>query len=162
MAKLFELSGKNALTLEEELYRLKKAISLNYELADFLADGQKPKEAKKKVGKDLFPGNSKTFHDLLSLIIDKEIAKDIPEISKSFSALVADKEKIRFDELIFSGTPSEELIKKFQKIAGEKVRFKIEIDPSLMGGFIWRTMDGRIMDASIAGRLSQIREEITA
>jgi ATP synthase F1 delta subunit len=158
--KLFELSGVGALALEEELYGFKKAITSNYELGDFLYDLRQSKEAKKKIVTDVFPGASKMFHDVISLIIDEELCRNISEISRSFGALVANKKKIRFDELVFSEKPTDELLGKFKKIAGERVRFKIEIDPSIMGGFIWKTMDGRIMDASIAGRLSQMKEEI--
>lgn len=162
IVKLVELAGDEAEKLQEELYRLTKLIALNFQLANFIEDIGKPAEAREKMIIDAFPSSSRTFKGMINVLIKNELCRKIPEVSAEVSEIVAKKLGVRFDELVFSEKPAEELLLKFNKIANGKVKFRIEIDPSIMGGFIWKTADGRIMDASIAGRLSAIKEEIAA
>jgi len=162
IVKLVELAGDDTEKLQEELYRLTKLLALNFELANFIEDISKPAEARGKMIIEAFPSSSKTFKGLISVLIKNELCRKIPEISAEVTELAAKKLGVRFDELVFSEKPAEDLLLKFNKIANGKVRFRIEIDPSIMGGFIWKTGNGKIMDASIAGRLSAIKEEIAA
>ena len=160
--RLLEISGERAEALCDELYRISYLVKQNYELMSALTDPKLAGEAKKKVIGDLMPGASKIFSEIISLMIDQELIKELDQVSVDFTLLVAKKMNIRFDEVIFSEKPGEDILNKFKKIAGDKIRYRIQIDPTLIGGFIWKTMDGKVMNASIKGRLSQIREEIAA
>jgi ATP synthase F1 delta subunit len=158
LGKLLELAGDKAEKLEREWHEL----SRERELIDVLGDPRQTAEMKKSLVKEVFSGKSHLFIELIGLLIDQDLARSIPKLSEEFTRLVAAKEKVRYDELVFPEKPSEELLAKFNKLAGDKVKFRVSIDKELIGGFIWKTMDGRVMDASIAGRLSKIKEEISA
>ena len=159
IVKLVELAGDDTEKLQEELYRFTKLLALNFELANFIEDISKPAEAREKMILDAFPSSSRTFKGMLNVLIKNELCRKIPEISAEVTEIVAKKLGVRFDELVFSEKPADELLSKF---SNGKVKFKIEINPAIIGGFIWKTGDGRVMDASIAGRLSAIKEEIAA
>ena len=158
--KLYDFAGDSSGLLEEELNRFSKLLSGNFELKMFLCDGGQPIDARKKVVEDVFPDPSKIFSELISLVIDMGL--NIQDISDEFTKIVSARQDIRFDELIFYEMPTDEILNKFKKLAGDKVKFRIKVDRGIMGGFIWKTMDGKVMDASIAQRLSNIKEEISA
>ncbi|MFA4967035.1 MAG: F0F1 ATP synthase subunit delta [Candidatus Margulisiibacteriota bacterium] len=160
--KLVELAGEEAEVLQEDLYRFTNMIVSDFTLMSFIEDISKPGEVRRKVIEDAFPSSSKIFKKLVPVLIKEEFCRSIPEISEEVTKIVAGKLNVRFDELIFSEKPEENLLSKFAKMTDGKVKFRVRIDPAIMGGFIWKTMDGKVLNASIAGRLSAIKEEITA
>ena len=49
---------------------------------------------------------------------------------------------------------------EFEKMLGEKVRFTVRIDESIIGGFI-ANINGKVYDASLLARLKLMKEYIT-
>ncbi|HTY12984.1 MAG TPA: F0F1 ATP synthase subunit delta [Candidatus Omnitrophota bacterium] len=160
--RLYEIAAGQAERLSDEMYGIAYLIKKNYDLLSALSDIRSSGEFKKKLIADLTPGASKIFTDTIALLVDQGLLGELDEVSRRFTLLVAQKNNIRYDELIFSEKPGPEILGKFYKIGGDKIKFRVQIDSSIAGGFIWKTMDGKVMDASIKGRLSQMREEISA
>ncbi|MFA6431979.1 MAG: ATP synthase F1 subunit delta [Candidatus Margulisiibacteriota bacterium] len=160
--KLLQISGENCGRLEEELYKFSKVFEKEFDFKYFLKNPRYASQDKRKLAQSIFPGFLPLFWDLIELLIKEGLVDRVAEISKEFTKILADMDDKRFDVVVFSEKPTKELIAKAKKKAGDKISLRFEIDPSILGGFIWKTMDGKMLDASLRGRLAQLKEEINA
>lgn len=157
--RLYELAKakREERSLETDLYVLKKFLDYNYDAKLFLDDLSYDKEHRKKFLKEIFPASSRIFWDLIELVIVKNRTELLSSISEQYTRFLAKTENIEFAELILSQEIPMEAINKIKVKFGENISFKVMINPSILGGFIIRKIDGTIIDGSLLGRLNQLK-----
>ena len=160
LEKLLKIAGDEALSLEEELHNLALLVKRNFELEIFLENRMISKNEKKKFFKDIFPAASKLMKDFFDLIIEEDLEKYFVELAGAYSKLVSTKLKVNLVDAISAFPLDKNERKMIQELVGEKVSVRVEIDPSLIGGFKLRVGDGRFLDASLSGKLKKLKEDL--
>jgi F-type H+-transporting ATPase subunit delta len=109
----------------------------------------------------LFSGSlSDTVRRFFYLLIDKRRENLLPNIQREFK-LLADQARNIVEARVTSAAPlsksqEERLHKELVRITGKDVRIVQEVRPEIIGGVIVQIGD-RVMDGSVAYKLSQIR-----
>lgn len=122
------------------------------------------KDKKQKIIKGLF---EKSYDDLtmkfLLLLVAKQREMYLPEIADEFIIQYKLLKHITTVEIVSAVELSKDVLAKIEKklkegdLAGEKVEFETEVDPSLIGGIIIKFND-RVYDASVSHRLDKYRK----
>lgn len=162
LPKLYRLAGEGAERLEEDLYKFARVYEKDYELKCFIKNEKYTVSDKVKLAKSVFPDFIKVFWELFEVLIKEGFMDKLSLVSEEFTKLVAKESGKRFDSVLFAENPEKKIVDKLRTIAGKDVVLRIDIDPNIGGGFIWQTMDGKVLNASVCGRLMQLKEELAA
>jgi F-type H+-transporting ATPase subunit delta len=88
----------------------------------------------------------------------------VAEVQREFERLIAAEERVVELELTtaveLSDDEARKIVGEIEKAAGRKVEATRAVDPSLIGGLVVQAGSVRL-DASVRGRLNQLREELT-
>ncbi|OGB89755.1 ATP synthase F1 subunit delta [candidate division WOR-1 bacterium RIFCSPHIGHO2_01_FULL_53_15] len=160
LEKLYEIAGKEALTIESELNSLAKLLVKNFELRTFFENATFSKEAKTKLLAEVMPGVSVLFRNLIGLLIDENMEKAAIKLSERFTQLAARKTGTVFAEVAAAAALSEGEKKKIVDWLGGQVNLREEIDPDLIGGVKIFTSDGKYFDGTLSGALENLKESI--
>jgi F-type H+-transporting ATPase subunit delta len=159
---LFELAVQQDLNqIETELQQLISLIEENAEVAHLLYHPHISLTEKKAIMDKLFSGSlSDTVRRFFYLLIDKRRENLLPNIQREFK-LLADQARNIVEARVTSAAPlsksqEERLHKELVRITGKDVRIVQEVRPEIIGGVIVQIGD-RVMDGSVAYKLSQIR-----
>lgn len=160
--KIYELAKKAGEqdVLESDLYFFKKFLDSNYELKMFLEDLSILGQNRKQLLRETFSAKSKIFWEIISLLIDRDNVYLVTYISERYTRYLASIENIDFAELILSREISKEDLATIKAKFGKNISFKITINPSILGGFVIRKIDGTIIDGSLSGRLEELKRGI--
>ena len=101
--------------------------------------------------------------NFLRVLIDKRRTKHFAKIVNVYTRLTRKEEGVSYGE-IFSVAPLDESrLHKFEEETGrllrQKVKLESKLDAALIGGVKIR-VDGKILDASVQGRLKDLRSNI--
>jgi F-type H+-transporting ATPase subunit delta len=101
--------------------------------------------------------------NLLRLLVESRRTGLIDEITRQYDAL-GDEASGRVRATVttaveLSAADRESLRKDLSRGLGKDVRLEAKVDPSILGGLLLRIGD-RLTDASVAGRLQQLRREL--
>lgn len=162
LEKLFNIAGKDAPALEKELNGFYKLLYQNFELRLFFENSAFSKESKKKMFASLFPGASKLFRDLVSLLIDNELENKIMKTSLKFTRLISKKLGVEFAQVKSAFPLSGPELKKIEQFIGENISVRAEVDPGLIGGLKITVSDGRYFDGSLQGGLAKLKGEMVS
>jgi len=143
--------------LEADLYILKKFLNHNYDAKLFMEDISASKENRKKFLKEIFPATSRIFWELANFVVDRDKVAQLSLISENYTRFLAKKENIDFAEIILAQDVPGEVLGRIRKKLGGNISFKKLINPKILGGFIVSKIDGTIFDASLLGRLNQLK-----
>lgn len=159
---LYDLAQKHgqALDLERDLFQFKRLIELDFEVENFFADLNIGHSYKISALKQMFKMNSSVFLALMDFLIESDMILRVRPISEKFSRVVARRNHMVFGEVLSMEYLSSSALKQLAGKFGEKVMLKNTIDPSIMGGFVVQLMGGMVVDASVRGRLYQLRERL--
>lgn len=158
--QLFLAAAGQEIALEEALYAFSGVLTGNFELRFFFENPLLPPENKKKLVAGMFPDALPLFKDLINLLIDEGMEKQVVGMAEAFARMVSEKLNIIFVNVRSAYPLSEEEKKSIEKLVGSKMCVRVEIDPSLIGGFSFHTEDGRFFDASLQGSLDKLKKEI--
>ncbi len=158
VAKLFDLAGSGAVALEGEIYRFSRMVRHDFDLKLFFESGAVPAQNKKSLLRDLLPRSSALFFDLVGLLIDEDLFRSLGWLEKEYSRMVSRRTGTSLVE-VTSGREltAEEAGRIERELAG---RLRFEVDPAIIGGIKIKWEDGRSLDASLAGALEKLKEEI--
>ncbi|MDR0357335.1 MAG: ATP synthase F1 subunit delta [Clostridiales Family XIII bacterium] len=123
-----------------------------------------PTEDRRAVAERVFEGRiSEELLNFLRILIDKRRIGCIRGIAKAYERLSDEREGFA-KGLIYSAVMlTEEQIGRFEEETGKllkkRVRLRNEQDASLIGG-VRIYIDGKLIDASVRGRLDSLRESI--
>jgi F-type H+-transporting ATPase subunit delta len=148
--------------VEDELFRLGRAVEGNDELREALADPRIPAARRQQIVEDLLAGKAEPLTVAIAgLVVGAGRARDLPAIvdrlverrSAQRSASVAEVRSA----VDLSADQKARLAAALSKAVGQQVEVKVVVDPTVVGGAVAQIGD-QVIDGSIRTRLAQLRE----
>jgi F-type H+-transporting ATPase subunit delta len=140
------------------------AVEGSDELRGFLRNPQIEPGVKQRMLESVLEGADERFVNFVRLLAEKNRAADAADVHREFERLIAEEERVLELELTTAVELSDEeaakIVGEIERAAGRKVEATRDVDPSLIGGLVLQAGSVRL-DASVRGRLDQLREELT-
>lgn len=152
-------------TVSKDVELALNAVNESRDLKLFLASPVVKYKVKQSILTSIFEKNvgELTLHFML-LITQHGREYSLPEIFSSFLRQYKASKNILDATIKVSTTVKADLLKELQTklegSLGKKIDFKVETNPSLIGGYIVE-MDNYRLDASLSGHLNKIKRELT-
>ena len=112
---------------------------------------------------DILGGADELVRNFVLLVVEKGRGAELPEISRELAELVAADQRRLNVELTTAYELSDEeaasILQKIEQAAGRQVDASRKVDPKLIGGIVLQAGSLRV-DASVKGRLEQLRREL--
>ena len=148
--------------VEDELFRLARALEGSDELQVALADEQTPVARRQQIVEDLLGSAAdSTTVGIVSLLVGTGRSKDIPQIVDAFVERAARQSGRRVATVrsAVELTPDQQqrLAAALHQSTGHEVTIKVIVDPSVLGGIVTEIGD-TVIDGSVRRRLHQLRE----
>jgi F-type H+-transporting ATPase subunit delta len=135
------------------------------DLRRFLQNPQVELRTKRSALEDLLEGSDQIFLNFVRLLVEKDRIAEVDEIYEEWARLLARRERVLELELQTAVELSDEeaakVVKEIEEASGRKIVATRTVDPDLIGGLVVQAGSIRL-DASVRGRLQQLREELTA
>jgi len=150
--------------IENELFRVARAIEANDELRNSLTDAVIPLDRRIGIIEDLLAGKAHPLTlAMVSFIIAAERGRDLAPIVDAFVARAAELRQLAVAE-VRSAIPLDNdqiarLADALGRATGKRVTVKVIIDPSVLGGIVARVGD-TVIDGSVRSRLEQLKESV--
>ena len=149
--------------VREELGDFVEAQRQVPELRELLRNPQLDQRVKASALEELLGGEEELVRNFLLLLVEKNRAGEIDEIAREFERLVAQEQGILDVEVTtaveLSDQEARDVIEQIEKASGRKVEATHSVDPDLIGGIVLQAGSLRL-DASVRGRLDQLRREL--
>ncbi|HEX5469646.1 MAG TPA: ATP synthase F1 subunit delta [Gaiellaceae bacterium] len=163
-ALLEAAKGKDRLApVRGEFDAFAAALAESDELRGFLRNPQIESETKVAVLDDLISGGEELFSNFLHLLAEKGRIAEVADVHEEFGRLLAREERVLELELTTAVELSDEeaakVVKQIEEASGRRVVATRTVDPDIIGGLVVQAGSVRA-DASVRGRLGQLREEL--
>ena len=139
------------------------AVAGSEDLRRFLRNPQLEPQAKRAALEDMLTGADELFLNFIRLLVDKGRIAEVEDVHEEWAGLLARQERILDLELQTAVELSDEeaakVVEQIEKASGRKVVVSRTVDPDLIGGLVIQAGSVRL-DASVRGRLEQLREEL--
>ena len=139
------------------------ALAGSDELQRFLRNPQIESQTKRRALEDLLGKADKLFLNFVRLLADKNRIAELDEVHQEWGRLLAHEERVLELELTTAVELSEKeaarVVKQIEEASGRSVEATRTVDPDLIGGLVVQAGSLRL-DASVRGRLEQLREEL--
>ncbi len=157
---LYAWAGEGAREIAEELIRFCAELKRNFEIKLFLSNYNIPLAKRKEIAEELVVNYSPPFKQLLGLLLEKELIPGIDRLTERFVRFVETRSETSFAEIESAFPLESKEVEKIKTAFGTNVKYRTKLDPDLIGGFVVRFMDGRVFDASLKGKLNQMKMEM--
>jgi F-type H+-transporting ATPase subunit delta len=151
--------------VREQLAQFVAAEAEVPELRALLRNPEIDPRARAAVLEELLTGGDEVLRNFLLVLADKGRAGQLEEIAREFERLIAEHEGIVHAELTtaveLSDDEAGKLLSQIEKASGRKVEASRSVDPNLIGGIVLQVGSHRL-DASVRGRLEQLRRELAS
>jgi F-type H+-transporting ATPase subunit delta len=151
--------------VREELADFATALDESPELRGLLANPQIEPEQKRDALDAALGDADELVRNFLRLAAEKGRLGEVAEIQRELERLVAREERVLELELTTAIELSEpeagEIVKQIEQASGRRVVATRSVDPAIIGGIVVEAGSQRL-DASVRGRLNQLRQELTA
>ena len=160
---LFDLSEETGTTKEisAQLDIVLAAVEENPEYLDFLSSPNIPKSERVNAVEQAFSELHEYVVSFVSLLCEKGRIREIKECISEFKQLCDAADKISVAQVSsaveLSENQKQALIRKLEKMCGNKVVLDCRVDTSLLGGMVVG-IDGKIIDGSLKHQLHQLKE----
>jgi F-type H+-transporting ATPase subunit delta len=149
--------------VREEFDAFAAALAESDELRGFLRNPQVETETKQSALDDLLTGGDKIFLNFVRLLAEKGRIAEVEAVHEEFGRLLAREERVLELELTtaveLSDTEAAKVVKQIEDASGRSVLATRTVDPDIIGGIVIQAGSVRA-DASVRGRLEQLREEL--
>jgi len=139
------------------------ALAESDDLRGFLRNPQVETEIKQAALDDLLTGADKTLLNFVNVLAEKGRIAELGEVHEEFGRLLAREERILALELTtaveLSDKEAAKVVKQIEEASGRSVVATRTVDPDIIGGIVVQAGSVRA-DASVRGRLDQLREEL--
>jgi F-type H+-transporting ATPase subunit delta len=155
---------KNSLmSVREEFDAFAAALAGSDELRAFLRNPQVETETKLGALDDLLEGGNELFLNFVHLLAEKGRIAEVEDVHEEFGRLLAREERVLELELTtaveLSDKEAAKVVKQIEDASGRRVVATRTVDPDIIGGIVVQAGSVRA-DASVRGRLDQLREEL--
>jgi len=164
---LFDFSiEKNIMhQITADFQNLDTFLSETSELMDYLTSPVVKKEAKRQILEKTLKSqiNTETFKFLM-VLVDRDRINLLPAIINNYLELVYETASIKMIEIStassFTNLQKDSLIQKLKELtSAREIRLVINVDPSLIGGFLIKT-DSKVIDFTIKNQLQQLAKHL--
>jgi len=149
--------------VREEFDAFAAAVEESDELRGFLRNPQIESETKIAVLDDLLSGGEELFSSFVHLLVEKGRIGELEDVHAEFGRLIAREERVLELELTTAVELSDEeaakVVEQIEEASGRRVEATRIVDPDIIGGLVVQAGSVRA-DASVRGRLAQLREEL--
>ena len=149
--------------VREEFDAFAAALAESDELRGFLRNPQVETETKQSALDDLLTGGDKIFLNFVHLLAEKGRIAEVEDVHREFNRLLAREERVLELELTtaveLSDKEAAKVVKQIEDASGRSVLATRTVDPDIIGGIVVQAGSVRA-DASVRGRLEQLREEL--
>jgi F-type H+-transporting ATPase subunit delta len=150
--------------IRREFDEFAAALEESDELRRFLANPQLEPRTKGAALEDLVGDADELFVNFLRLLAEKDRIGEVQDVHEEWTRLLAREERVLELELTTAIELSDEeaarVVKQIEEASGRRVVASRVVDPDLIGGLVVQAGSVRL-DASVRGRLQQLREELT-
>jgi F-type H+-transporting ATPase subunit delta len=165
-ALLEAAQDKNRLDqVRQEFEDFAAAVEDSDDLRRFLRNPQVELRTKRSALEDLLEGSDQIFLNFIRLLLEKDRIAEVEDVYTEWTRLLARQERVLELELQTAVELSDEeaakVVKEIEEASGRKIVATRTVDPELIGGLVVQAGSIRL-DASVRGRLQQLREELTA
>ena len=150
--------------VRQELDELATALEDSDELRRFLANPQIEPTTKRAVLEELLAGADELVVNFVRLLAEKERIGELRDVYEEWARLLAREERVLELELTtaieLSDEEADRVVQQIEEASGRRVVATRIVDPDLIGRLLVQAGSLRL-DASVRGRLEQLREELT-
>jgi F-type H+-transporting ATPase subunit delta len=133
------------------------------ELRRFLRNPQVELLTKQAALEDLLKGSDELVLNFVRLLADKSRIAEVEQVYEEWTRLLAQQERILELEIQtaveLSDREAAKVVGQIEKASGRKIIATRTVDPDLIGGLVVQAGSLRL-DASVRGRLEQLREQL--
>jgi ATP synthase F1 delta subunit len=156
---------KRVAEVQAELGEFVEAVESSDELRSLLRNPQIEPLAKRDALAAALGDAEPLVRNTLLLLAEKGRIAEAGEVRDELERLIAAQERVLELELTtaveLSDKEAAKVVKQIEKASGRKVEATRSVDPELIGGIVIQAGSQRL-DASVRGRLDQLRQELTA
>lgn len=150
-------------TVEEELFRVARAVDGSDELRSVLSDPAIPDSRRAGVVGDLLEGASPVTTGIVALVVSAGRGRDLPAIVDRLVSRAATSRDAVVAE-VRSAVPLDEgqrsrLADALGQAVDKTVEVRVIVDPTVLGGLVAQIGD-TVIDGSVRTRLDQLKELI--
>jgi F-type H+-transporting ATPase subunit delta len=149
--------------VREEFGDFAAAVEASPELRGLLRNPRIDPRAREQALDAVLGSADELFRNFVRLLGEKNRIDQIPEIHEEFELLLAREERVLRLDLTtafeLSDAEAVEIATKIEEASGRKVETTRSVDPSIIGGIVVQAGSLRV-DASVRGRLNQLRQEL--
>ncbi len=157
--------SKSLPAVREEFVDFVAALEESPELRNLVRNPQIDLGAKRGALEVVLGQADETFRGFVRLLVDKNRIGEVEEIHDEWERLLAAEEQVLEVELTtaieLSDEEAREIVERIEQEVGRRVEATRSSDPDLIGGLVLQAGSRRV-DASVRGRLNQLREELLA
>jgi F-type H+-transporting ATPase subunit delta len=150
--------------VRKELDELAAALEDSDELRRFLVNPQLDPGTKRAVLEELLEGADDLVLNFVRVLADKDRIGEFREVYEEWTRLLARQERVLELELTtaieLSDEEADRVVKQIEEASGRRIVATRTVDPGLIGGLVVQAGSLRL-DATVRGRLEQLREELT-
>ena len=150
--------------VREQLAAFVAATSEVPELHALLVNPKIDQRVKRSSLEGVLEGAHPVLRNLLLLLVEKHRAGEVAEIAREFERIAAADEGRLDVELTtayeLSDDEARSILQQIEKASGRSVDATRKVDPALVGGIVLQVGSLRL-DASVSGRLTRLRHELT-
>jgi ATP synthase F1 delta subunit len=151
--------------VREELGEFVAAVGASDELRSLLRNPQIEPHVKHDALAAALEDADPLVRNFLLLLAEKGRIAEVEEIQRELERLVALQARVLELELTtaieLSDPEAARLVEQIEQASGRRVEATRRVDPDLIGGIVIQAGSQRL-DASVRGRLDQLRQELTA
>jgi F-type H+-transporting ATPase subunit delta len=151
--------------VREELADFAAGVEESEELRGLLRNPQIEPHVKRDALGAALGDADELVRNFLLLVAEKGRIAEIGQIQHEFERLIAREARVLELELTTAVELSEEeaarVVRQIEESSGRRVEATRRVDPSIIGGIVVQAGSQRL-DASVRGRLNQLRQELTA
>ncbi len=146
-----------------EMQSLSQLISESKDLRSYLKTPILDYKTKQEIGKKLFASYSQTTQSFINLVIQHSREANLKEIADEYITYSDIKNNVKKAQLTTATEISAALEQKIIEESGliqkeDTLKIERRIDPSILGGYIFRVGDQQI-DASVKNKFTQLKQE---
>jgi F-type H+-transporting ATPase subunit delta len=150
--------------IRQEFDEFAAGLEESDELRRFLANPQVESRTKRGALEDLLGESDELFLNFLRLLAEKDRIAEVAQVHEEWARLLAREERVLELELTtaieLSEDEAERVVKQIEEASGRRVVATRTVDSDLLGGLVVQAGSIRL-DASVRGRLAQLRDELT-
>jgi F-type H+-transporting ATPase subunit delta len=151
--------------IRKEFDEFAETLEESDELRRFLVNPQIESQSKRGALEDLLAKADPLLLNFLRLLADKGRIGEVAQVHEEWARLLAREERVLELELTtaieLSEAEAAKVVKQIEQASGRSVVATRTVDSNLIGGIVVQAGSLRL-DASVRGRLEQLREELTS